>query len=291
VENAGVHSGDATLVLPPQHMYLETMRRVKIVSKQIAKALRITGPFNIQFLAKDNQIRVIECNLRASRSFPFVSKVTKYNFIDLATKAMLGLDISGKYNTLNLEYVGVKAPQFSFSRLRGADPILSVEMASTGEVGCLGYDVYEALLKSLFSVGFHMPKIGVLLSMGPIKEKAELLEGVRKLAATGIPLYATEGTAKFLQENGIPATVLAWPLEKQEPNVLGHIKDGKIDLVINIPKSYQQKELTNGYLIRRQAVDFNVPLLTNAQIAKLFLEAISRKGMDDLEIKDWHEYS
>ncbi len=291
VENAGVHSGDATLVLPPQHMYLETMRRVKIVSKQIAKALRITGPFNIQFLAKDNQIRVIECNLRASRSFPFVSKVTKYNFIDLATKAMLGLDISGKYNTLNLEYVGVKAPQFSFSRLRGADPILSVEMASTGEVGCLGYDVYEALLKSLFSVGFHMPKIGVLLSMGPIKEKAELLEGVRKLAATGIPLYATEGTAKFLEENGVPATVLAWPLDKQEPNVLSYIKEGKIDLVINIPKSYQQKELTNGYLIRRQAVDFNVPLLTNAQIAKLFLEAISRKSMDDLEIKDWHEYS
>ena len=216
IENAGVHSGDATMVLPPQYTYLETIRKIKDVTKKIAKSLKITGPFNIQFIAKDNQIKVIECNLRASRSFPFVSKVTKYNFIDLATKAMLGLDINGNYNTLDLEYVGVKAPQFSFSRLHGADPVLSVEMASTGEVACLGNDLNESFLKSLLSVGFVIPNSSVLLSTGPIKSKAYLLESIKKLAEMGFKLYATEGTAKFLEQNGVKTTVLHWPLEMSE---------------------------------------------------------------------------
>ncbi|MBI2656983.1 carbamoyl-phosphate synthase (glutamine-hydrolyzing) large subunit, partial [Candidatus Woesearchaeota archaeon] len=290
IENAGVHSGDATMVLPPQYTYLETVKRIKEITKAIAKSLKITGPFNIQFIAKDNQIKVIECNLRASRSFPFVSKVTRHNFIDLATKAMLGIDVKGKYNTLDLDYVGVKAPQFSFSRLHGADPVLSVEMASTGEVACLGNDVNEAFLKSLLSVGFIMPKSNVLLSTGPIKSKAYLLESVRKLAEMGFKLYATGGTANFLEENSIKSAVLHWPLEKKEPNALTYLQERKIDLVINIPKSLEEEELTNDYLIRRKAVDFNIPLLTNAQIAKLFIESIYKKKMEELEIKSWEEY-
>ncbi len=290
IENAGVHSGDATMVLPPQYTYLETIKRIKEITKNIAKSLNITGPFNIQFIAKDNQIKVIECNLRASRSFPFVSKVTKHNFIDLATKAMLGLELKEKYNTLDFDYVGVKAPQFSYSRLHGADPVLSVEMASTGEVACLGNDINEAFLKSLFSVGFVMPKLNVLLSTGPIKSKAYLLESVKKLAEMGFKLYATEGTATFLEQNGVKAKILHWPLDKEEPNALTYIQDRKIDLVINIPKSLEEEELTNDYLIRRKAVDFNVPLLTNPQIAKLFIESISKKKMEDLEIKSWEEY-
>jgi len=290
IENAGVHSGDATMALPPQFTYLETIRKIKEISKEISKALKITGPFNIQFIAKENQIRVIECNLRASRSFPFVSKVTKYNFIDLATKAMLGIDIKGKYNTIDLDYIGLKAPQFSFSRLHGADPVLSVEMASTGEVACIGNDLNEAFLKSLLSVGFVMPKSNILLSTGPIKSKAYLLESCRKLADMGFKMYATEGTARFLKENNIKVSLLYWPLEKKEPNALTYLKERKIDLVINIPKSYEEEELTNDYLIRRKAVDFNIPLLTNAQIAKLFVESISKKKMEDLEIKSWEEY-
>ncbi|MDP3765870.1 MAG: carbamoyl-phosphate synthase (glutamine-hydrolyzing) large subunit [Nanoarchaeota archaeon] len=290
IENAGVHSGDATMVLPPQYTYIETIKRIKEITKKIAKSLKITGPFNIQFIAKDNQIRVIECNLRASRSFPFVSKVTKHNFIDLATKAMLGIDIRGKYNTLDLDYVGVKAPQFSFSRLHGADPVLSVEMASTGEVACLGNDLNEAFLKSLLSVGFVIPKSNVLLSTGPIKSKAYLLESVKKLAEMGFNLYATEGTAKFLEQNEVKTTILHWPLEKEEPNALTYLQERKIDLVINIPKSLEEEELTNDYLIRRKAVDFNIPLLTNAQIAKLFIESIYKKKMEELEIKSWEEY-
>ena len=290
IENAGVHSGDATMALPPQYTYLETIKRIKETTKKIAKALKITGPFNIQFIAKDNQIKVIECNLRASRSFPFVSKVTKYNFIDLATKAMLGLDIRGKYNTLDLDYVGVKAPQFSFSRLHGADPVLSVEMASTGEVACLGNDLNEAFLKSLLSVGFVMPSSNVLLSTGPVKSKAYLLESVKKLSEMGFKLYATEGTAKFLEQNGVEAEILWWPLDKREPNALTYIQERKIDLVINIPKSLEEEELTNDYLIRRKAVDFNIPLLTNEQIAKLFIESIYKKKMEELEIKSWDEY-
>ena len=290
IENAGVHSGDATMVLPPQYTYLETVRKIKETTKQIAKSLKISGPFNIQYIAKDNQIKVIECNLRASRSFPFVSKVTKYNFIDMATKAMLGIDIKGKYNTLDLDYVGVKAPQFSFSRLHGADPVLSVEMASTGEVACLGNDLNEAFLKSLLSVGFIMPNSNVLLSTGPVKSKAYLLESIRKLAEMGFKLYATEGTAKFLEQSEIKTTILHWPLGKKEPNALTYLQERKIDLVINIPKSLEEEELTNDYLIRRRAVDFNIPLLTNAQITKLFIESIYKKKIEESEVKSWGEY-
>ncbi|MBI3035661.1 carbamoyl-phosphate synthase (glutamine-hydrolyzing) large subunit [Candidatus Woesearchaeota archaeon] len=290
IENAGVHSGDATMVLPPQYTYLETIRKIKETTKKIAQALKITGPFNIQFIAKNNQLMVIECNLRASRSFPFVSKVTKHNFIELATKAMLGMDIKGKYNTLDMDYVGIKAPQFSFSRLHGADPVLSVEMASTGEVACLGNDLNEAFLKSLLSVGFVLPNSNVLLSTGPVKSKAYLLESVRKLAGMGFDLYATEGTAKFLEENNIKTNLLHWPLDKKEPNTLTYLQERKIDLVINIPKSLEEEELTNDYLIRRKAVDFNIPLLTNAQIAKLFIESIYKKKIEELEIKEWGEY-
>ena len=260
VENAGVHSGDATMVLPPQYTYLETIRRIKEIAKKISRELKITGPFNIQFIAKQNEIKVIECNLRASRSFPFVSKVTKNNFIELATKAIMGMDISGKYNTVDLDYVGVKAPQFSFSRLRGADPVLGVEMASTGEVACLGKDMNEAFLKAFLSVGFKIPSSNVLLSTGPIKSKAYLLESVRKLEKMGFNLYATKGTADFLRENNVYAKVLHWPSEKKEPNILTYLAERKIDMVINIPKSFEEEELTNDYLIRRKAVDFNIPL-------------------------------
>ncbi len=290
IENAGVHSGDATMVLPPQFTYLETIKKIKEVTKKIAKSLEITGPFNIQFIAKDNNIKVIECNLRASRSFPFVSKVTKHNFIDIATKAILNIPNKEKYNTLDLDYVGVKAPQFSFSRLQGADPILSVEMASTGEVGCLGNDLNEAFLKSLLSVGFNIPHSNILLSTGTIKNKAYLLESIKKLIELNFKLYATGGTAKFLKENNIPVEVLYWPLDEKEPNALTYIQDKKIDLVINIPKSYEEEELTNDYLIRRKAVDFNIPLLTNEKITKLFIDSISKKKIDELEIKSWDEY-
>ena len=290
IENAGVHSGDATMVLPPQFTYLETIKKIKEVTKKIAKSLEITGPFNIQFIAKDNNIKVIECNLRASRSFPFVSKVTKHNFIDIATKAILNIPNKEKYNTLDLDYVGVKAPQFSFSRLQGADPILSVEMASTGEVGCLGNDLHEAFLKSLLSVGFNIPHSNILLSTGTIKNKAYLLESIKKLIELNFKLYATGGTAKFLKENNIPVEVLYWPLDEKEPNVLTYIQEKKIDLVINIPKSYEEEELTNDYLIRRKAVDFNIPLLTNEKITKLFIDSISKKKINDLEIKSWYEY-
>ena len=219
-----------------------------------------------------------------------MSKVTKHNFIGIATKAMLGLDTKGKYNTMDLDYVGVKAPQFSFSRLHGADPVLSVEMASTGEVACIGNDLNEAFLKSLLSVGFVMPKKTILLSTGPIKNKAYLLESIKQLAQMGFELYATEGTARFLEENMIKASVLNWPLDKKEPNALTYLKERKIDLVINIPKSYEEEEITNDYLIRRKAADFNIPLLTNAQVAKLFVDSISKKKMEDLEIKSWEEY-
>ena len=277
--------------LPPQRTYLETTRRIKRIASKIAAALEITGPFNIQFIAKQNEIKVIECNLRASRSFPFVSKVTKNNFIELATKAIMGMDISGKYNTVDLDYVGVKAPQFSFSRLRGADPVLGVEMASTGEVACLGKDMNEAFLKAFLSVGFKIPSSNVLLSTGPIKSKAYLLESVRKLEKMGFNLYATKGTADFLRENNVYAKVLHWPSEKKEPNILTYLAERKIDMVINIPKSFEEEELTNDYLIRRKAVDFNIPLLTNPQNTKVFIDAISRFKIEDLEIKSWDEYS
>ncbi len=290
VENAGVHSGDATMVLPPQFTYIETIRKIKETAKKIASALAITGPFNIQFIAKSNEIKVIECNLRSSRSFPFVSKVTKYNFIDKAAKAMLGFEEKGSYNTIDLDYVGVKAPQFSFSRLHGADPVLGVEMASTGEVACLGENINEAFLKSLLSVGFKIPNSNVLLSTGPIKSKVYLLESVKKLQQMGYDLYATKGTHNFLKNNRVETKILHWPLEKKEPNVLTYLQERKIDLVINIPKSFEEEELENDYLIRRKAVDFNIPLLTNEQNTKLFIESISKLKMKDLEIKEWEGY-
>jgi len=290
VENAGVHSGDSTMVLPPQFTYIETIRRIKNKAKKLALALNITGPFNIQFIAKNNEIKVIECNLRSSRSFPFVSKVTKYNFIDIATKAILGIVKEQRYNTLDLDYVGVKAPQFSFSRLHGADPVLNVEMASTGEVACLGKNINEAFLKALLSVGFVLPKKNILLSTGPVKSKAYLLESIKKLKSMNYNLFTTKGTHDFLKRCGVDTKILHWPLEKKEPNVMTYLKERKLSLVINIPKSHEEEELTNDYLIRRRSVDYNIPLLTNPQNAKLFIESISKLKLEDLEIKDWESY-
>ena len=292
VENAGVHSGDATLVLPPQRTYLETMRKIKIIAKKIANSLKITGPFNIQFIAKDNDVKVIECNLRASRTFPFVSKVLKINFIDIATKIMLNKNVPiMERSSFDIDYVGVKAPQFSFTRLKGSDPILGVEMASTGEVACLGDDFNEAFLKSLISVGFKLPKKNILLSTGPIDSKAEFLESAKNLTKLGFQFYATKGTADFMKANGISSEVLFWPLEKKEPNTLSYIANGKIDLVINIPKNIEKEELDNDYLIRRKAVDYDIPLITNLQHAKRFSEAIYYKKSNDLEVKSWDEYN
>ncbi|MCK5635846.1 MAG: hypothetical protein KAH91_00375, partial [Thermoplasmatales archaeon] len=292
VENAGVHSGDATMVLPPQRTYLETMRRIKVIAKKIAKSLKITGPFNIQFIAKDNDVKVIECNLRASRSFPFVSKVFKLNFVDLAVRNIMGKSVPRiDRSAFDLDYVGIKAPQFSFTRLKGSDPVLGVEMASTGEVACLGDDFNETFLKSLISVGFKMPKKTILLSTGPIHSKAEFLDSTKKLNKMGFKFYATGGTAKFMKANGIKAEILYWPLDKKEPNTLSYIADGKIDLVINIPKNIEKEELDNDYLIRRKAVDFDVPLITNLQLAKRFAEAISSISFEDLEVKSWDEYN
>jgi len=291
VENAGVHSGDATLVLPPQRTYLETIRRIRLISRKIAKTLNINGPFNIQFIAKQNEVKVIECNLRASRSFPFVSKVLKRNFIDIATQVIMRVPLSPvSVSLFELNHVGVKAPQFSFTRLQGADPTLGVEMASTGEVACLGDDFDEAFLKALISVGYRFPIRSALISSGPIESKAELLESIRTLQNMNVRLYATGGTAKFLEANKIMVETLYWPLEKKEPNAVSYIKSGKIDLVINIPKSYQERELTNGYLIRRTAADFNVMLITNRQIAMRFIEAIGRIKPEDLKIRSWGDY-
>ena len=292
VENAGVHSGDATLVLPPQRTYLETTRRVKKIARQIAHALKINGPFNIQFVARDNDVKVIECNLRASRSFPFVSKIFKVNFIDIATRVIMGHHVpKTDRSAFDLEYVGVKAPQFSFTRLLGADPTLGVEMASTGEVGCLGDDFDEAFLKALLSVGYKLPVKNILLSTGPIESKADFLAGTRILQKLGMNFYATGGTARFMEANGIQATHLHWPLSDEKPNVLEYLENGKIDLVINIPKNYQEEELTNDYIIRRRAVDFAIPLFTNLQLARRFVEAISKKSVKDLQIKSWAEYA
>ncbi len=292
VENAGVHSGDATLVFPPQRLYLETIRRTRQIAAQIAKALHIHGPFNIQFIAKDNDVKVIECNLRASRSFPFVSKILKYNLIDLATKVMLNEAVEPPDRSLfELNYVGVKAPQFSFTRLEGADPALGVEMTSTGEVACLGDDFHEAFLKALQAVGFRFPIKKVLLSTGRIESKAELLEPIRRLHARGVKLYATGGTAKFLRQHGLPVTRLHWPLDEKSPNALEYIKKRKVDLVINIPKNFQKEELTNGYLIRRAAVDYNVMLVTNRQIAMRLIEALDNNAQNRLHIKSWDEYA
>lgn len=292
VENAGVHSGDATLVFPPQRTYIETLRRVKTIARKIAKALSITGPFNIQFIAKQNDVKVIECNLRASRSFPFVSKVSRHNFIDFATRLLMDAPVKEiRRSFMELDYVGVKAPQFSFTRLSGADPTLGVEMASTGEVGCLGSDFEEAFLKALISVGFRLPIKNILISTGPIENKAEFVDSARMLVSSGVRLYSTRGTARFMQQYGIETEVLNWPLEKKSPNILEYISEGKLDLVINIPKNFQEEELTNDYMIRRNAVDFAVPLITNLQLAKRFVESICKLDVSDLEIMSWEEYT
>lgn len=291
VEFAGVHSGDATIVFPAQKIYFETQRRIKKISRQIAKALQISGPFNMQFLAKDNDIKVIECNLRASRSFPFVSKVLKTNLIDLATQVMLGKEVEKpNSNIFDIDYIGVKAPQFSFSRLSKADPVLGVDMASTGEVGCIGDDFYEAIVKSMLSVGYTFPKKNILLSTGPMRAKVELLNSCRLLAEKGYNLFATKGTAQFLEMNGIEATVLHWPDEDVKPNTLDYLKNKMIDLVINIPKDLTQDELANDYTIRRSAVDFNIPLITNSRLASAFLIGICKLSLEDIHIKSWDEY-
>jgi carbamoyl-phosphate synthase large subunit len=291
VENAGVHSGDATLVLPPQRTYIETIRKVRNTAKKIARALQITGPFNIQFIAKHNNVKVIECNLRASRSFPFVSKVYKVNFIDLATRILMNETTNNTAKSfMELEYVGVKAPQFSFTRLEGADPLLGVEMVSTGEVGCLGDDFEEAFLKALISIGFKLPVRSVLISTGPLENKAEFISSARLLKNMDIQIYATRGTSQFMKQYGIDTQILNWPLEKESPNVLEFLTSGKIDLVINIPKNYQEVELTNDYIIRRKAVDYGIPLITNLQLAKRFCEALANKPLEELLIKSWEEY-
>lgn len=291
IEFAGVHSGDATMVFPAQKMYFETARRIKRISRDIARALQISGPFNMQFLAKDNDIKVIECNLRASRSFPFVSKVIKVNFIDLATRIMLGLPVTKpEKSAFDLDYIGVKASQFSFSRLQAADPVLGVEMASTGEVGCIGENYYETLLKAMLSVGYRIPEKNILLSTGDARSKVELLQSARMLTEKGFTLFATRGTAQFLMENGVQATMLHWPDEDAHPNTLDYLRERKIDLVINIPKNLSRTELANDYTIRRSAVDFNIPLITNARLASAFLYAICRLSLDDLVVKSWGEY-
>jgi len=286
VENAGVHSGDATLVFPPQRLYLETIRRIRLISQKIARALKISGPFNIQYIARKNEVKVIECNLRASRSFPFVSKMLGLNFIELAIKIMAGQAVEKPHRSIfELNFVGVKAPQFSFTRLEGADPVLGVEMASTGEVACLGDDFNEAYLKALQAVGFCFPIRSVLLSTGPIESKAELLPSVRIMDSLGIRLFATKGTAKFLRKNGLEVHTLHWPLENKKPNVTDFIRKKKIDLVINIPKNYQPEELTNGYVIRRTAADYDVMLLTNSQIVIRLMEALNDKRSFLLPVK------
>ena len=292
IEFAGVHSGDATIQFPPQKLYVETIRRIKKISSQIAAALNISGPFNIQYLAKNNDIKVIECNLRASRSFPFVSKVLKINFIDLATKIMLGLPVEKPAKSaFDLDYVGIKASQFSFSRLQGADPVLGVDMSSTGEVGCLGENTSEALLKAMLSVGHRIPQRGVLLSTGGAKQKAALLDTAMKLHSKGYPLYATGGTHAFLNANGVPSVRAYWPNETdQEPQALDLLHRKKVDLVVNIPKNLTSTELSNGYKIRRAAVDLNIPLLTNARLASAFVDAFCDLSLDDIEIKPWKEY-
>ncbi|MDE7388463.1 MAG: carbamoyl-phosphate synthase large subunit, partial [Muribaculaceae bacterium] len=292
IEFAGVHSGDATIQFPPQKLYVETMRRIKKVSAKIAKALNISGPFNIQFLAKNNDIKVIECNLRASRSFPFVSKVLKINFIDLATRVMLGLPVDKpNKSAFDLDYVGIKASQFSFSRLQGADPVLGVDMSSTGEVGCIGDDTNEAILKSMLSVGHRIPAKSVLLSMGTPKQKADLLDAAHQLYNHGYKLYATGGTFQFLADNGIPAIRVYWPSQPDmQPQALDLLHSKQIDMVVNVPKNLTPTELSNGYKIRRAAIDLNVPLITNARLAGAFINAFTSMSLDDIEIRSWDEY-
>jgi carbamoyl-phosphate synthase large subunit len=291
VEFAGVHSGDATTQFPPQKIYVETIRRIKNIAREIAKSLNISGPFNIQFLAKDNYIKVIECNLRSSRSFPFVSKVLKINFIELATKVMLGLEVEKpEKSAFDLDYVGIKASQFSFARLQQADPVLGVDMASTGEVGCIGDSFAEAVLKSLLSVGYRIPKKRIMISSGEAKSKVDLLDACKLLSRKGYELYASRGTQRFLLENGVEATPVQWPDEEGDLNVKTMISNKQFDLVINIPKNTSKRELENDYIIRRGAIDYNIPLLTNARLASAFINAFCSISIDEIQIKSWDEY-
>ena len=292
IEFAGVHSGDATIQFPPQKLYVETMRRIKRISREIARELKISGPFNIQYLARENDIKVIECNLRASRSFPFVSKVLKINLIDLATRVMLGLPVERPAkNLFDVEYVGIKASQFSFSRLQKADPVLGVDMASTGEVGCIDDDSHAAILKSMISVGMTIPKKRILLSTGTGKQKADMLEAAKLLQEKGYELFATGGTHNHLLENGIESTLVYWPSEvDQHPQALDLLHKKEIDMVVNIPKNLTERELDNGYKIRRAAIDLNIPLLTNNRLASAFIKAFCTISIDDLSIKAWGEY-
>jgi carbamoyl-phosphate synthase large subunit len=291
IEFAGVHSGDATLVFPAQKIYFETARRIKRISREIAKALNISGPFNIQYLAKDNDIKVIECNLRASRSFPFVSKVLKTNFIEIATRVMLDAPFEKpSKSAFDLDYIGIKASQFSFSRLQKADPVLGVDMASTGEVGCIGEDYYDALLKAMISVGYRIPKKNIMLSTGDMRSKVELINSCRMLSERGFNLFATRGTAKFLEENGIQSTVVLWPDETDGKNVMDYLRNKEFDMVVNIPKNLSKLELNNDYDIRRGAIDFNIPLITNARLASAFFYGMCKRNVDDITIKSWDEF-
>ena len=293
VEFAGVHSGDATLVFPAQKIYFATARRIKKISRQIAKELNISGPFNIQFLARNNEVKVIECNLRASRSFPFVSKVLKRNFIETATRIMLNAPYSRPdKSAFDIDWIGVKASQFSFSRLHKADPVLGVDMSSTGEVGCIGDDFSEALLNAMIATGFKIPEKAVMFSSGAMKSKVDLLDSSRKLYSKGYKVYATAGTAAFLNAHGVVTTPVYWPDEKPdaENNVMKMIADHKFDLIVNIPKNHSKRELTNGYRIRRGAIDHNIPLITNARLASAFIEAFCELEQSDIQIKSWQEY-
>ena len=293
VEFAGVHSGDATMVFPAQHIYFSTARQIKKISRAIAKELNISGPFNMQFLAKDREVKVIECNLRASRSFPFVSKVLKRNFIETATKIMLDAPyVRPDKTAFDIDRIGVKASQFSFARLQNADPVLGVDMSSTGEVGCLGDDYSEALLNALIATGYHIPEKGILISSGDTRSKVDLLDASEKLQKSGYAIYATEGTAKFLNDHGVKATKVSWPDEESssDGNILEMISNHVFDLIVNIPKNHSKRELTNGYRIRRGAIDHNIPLITNVRLAKAFIDAFCEMKLDDIKIKSWQEY-
>jgi len=291
IEFAGVHSGDATMVFPPQKLYFETVRRIKRISRQIAQELNISGPFNMQFLAKDNDIKVIECNLRASRSFPFVSKVLNSDLIELATKIMLDIDYEKPTKSIfDLDHIGVKASQFSFSRLAKADPVLGVDMSSTGEVGCLGDSYYDAVLKAMLSVGYRIPKGNVMISSGPVRDKVELVNAARMMVEKGLKLYATKGSHDFLNANGIESIMLHWPDENKQPNVIDFIRNKQFDLVINIPKNLTVGELANDYTIRRKAIDHNIPLVTNSRLASAFIKAFCTIDIEEIGLKAWDEY-
>jgi carbamoyl-phosphate synthase large subunit len=279
------------MVFPPQKIYFETVRRIKRAARKIARELNISGPFNIQFLAKDNDIKVIECNLRASRSFPFVSKVLKSNFIELATKIMLEVPYEKPSKSIfEVDHIGIKASQFSFSRLSKADPVLGVDMSSTGEVGCIGDDYYDAVLKAMLSVGYRIPKANVMISSGPMRDKLELLESARLMQQKGLNIFATKGSHDFFLANGIPSTLLHWPDEKNTPNVMDYIRNKQFDLVVNIPKNLTQGELANDYTIRRSAIDYNIPLITNSRLASAFIYAFTRIDPENISIKSWNDY-